>query len=1012
MKSKRDWFAATCRAVLLLTAGALMAMTAPAQTPPAAQAEAESELTSEQQALRAKFEQYIELEGKGRYAEALVVAEEIVAMTKESGDQDAYATALNNLSSLCVDLGDYARALPLNLEALEMYKQLYTEEHPTYARCLNNLAGLYQAMGEYGRAESLFRQSLEIRRRTLGENDISCAAALNNLGLLYSEMGDYARAEPLYREALEIAKAAYGEHHANYAISINNLAQLYRQMGDFERADPLYRQAIVIHQETLGDKHPYIAVELCNLGDMYREMWHFTRAEPLFEKALEINNEVLGAEHPNTAETLGHLALLYYSTTQFGRAEPLYEEVLKIQKKALGERHPNVATTLNQLALVYRSTGDFARAEPLLRQAIEIKSAVLGEQHPDVAIYLHNLGDLYFAQRDYVQAAPYFRSALDIVVSRSESTSIVQDEAGQHRQRRDVESFLHSYLSCQLHLPDGAKGAYGDLLNWKGATLVRQRAARAAGNDPELAPVVAELQMVVRQWSALAAGGPNAKERLARLAKDKERLEARLMEESAPFRAAAKKVEIGEVEQALPKDAALVDYFEFSLREPSEANVGEFDRRHSLVAFVVRPGQGVQMFDLGDISPINEAIDLWRRDYGKSAEGAKAGQLLREKLWTPLAAAVGDARLVLVAPDGELGKLPFAALPGANPNSYLIEGVSLALVPVPQLIPTLVAAEDDAQASRELLLLGGVDYDRRDAAGPGTPPIGDLLVAAAARGEVQRTTTGLRWGALPGTTHETGVISELFRSVGELSNEAVEELTGPAATEEQFRALAPTSRILHVATHGFFAPEAERSEQEEAQREKDPILVVDGMEVAVAKRPGEHSPGLLSGLVLAGANAPPELPEDSAAFASLPEDGILTADELAFLPLTHVQLVVLSACETGLGEVAGGEGLLGIQRAFQVGGARTTVATLWKVDDDRTAQLMTAFYRNILERKQPYLDALRNAQLEILRELRAHAVGEDQNDELRGADAPAGAPAITRGDAYYWAAFTLSGDWR
>jgi len=153
------------------------------------------------------------------------------------------------------------------------------------------------------------------------------------------------------------------------------------------------------------------------------------------------------------------------------------------------------------------------------------------------------------------------------------------------------------------------------------------------------------------------------------------------------------------------------------------------------------------------------------------------------------------------------------------------------------------------------------------------------------------------------------------------------------------------------------------------------------------------SPGLLSGLAFAGANQPPQPDED---------DGILTADEIAFLPLDGVNLVVLSACETGLGEVAGGEGLIGIQRAFQVAGARSTVASLWKVPDQATRILMERFYENYLDKEMSRLDSLREAQLWVL----------NHPDKVRGATRDNEEESPRRTPPEYWASFVLSGDWR
>ena len=224
-------------------------------------------------------------------------------------------------------------------------------------------------------------------------------------------------------------------------------------------------------------------------------------------------------------------------------------------------------------------------------------------------------------------------------------------------------------------------------------------------------------------------------------------------------------------------------------------------------------------------------------------------------------------------------------------------------------------------------------------------------------------------------------------------------LSGAEATEEAFRRLAPQSRLLHVATHGFFSVE----ERAPGSTPNDPAPAVGpaGLSGDHLTTVRGHGPGLLSGLVLAGANNPPPIPDDPAQQAEMPDDGILTAEEIAFLPLGGAQLVVLSACESGLGEAAGGEGLLGIQRAFQVAGADTTIATLWKVNDLATRRIMEQFYNNYLQRKMSPLESLRTAQLWALL----------NPGEVRGVGAPADATGA-RLAPEDWAAFTLSGDWR
>jgi len=345
---------------------------------------------------------------------------------------------------------------------------------------------------------------------------------------------------------------------------------------------------------------------------------------------------------------------------------------------------------------------------------------------------------------------------------------------------------------------------------------------------------------------------------------------------------------------------------------------------------------------------------------------------------------VAGARAVLVSPDGALGRFPLPALPGQGPGRYLIEDMPIAVVPLPLLLPAdrrPVAGADGDAAAAPLLLLGDIDFDGR--------PAGVQVAQGHAGGHVAvRGNHDLHFQPLAGTAREIDAIGALFRQSHAGSTPDV--LRGADATEEAFRDHVRGKRYVHLATHGFFAtPELRTLLGEGAEDDRGAVL--DSV--------ASTHPGLLSGLVLAGAN------RGTAAGAEdrPPDDGILTALEVAELDLNRADLVVLSACETGLGEVADGEGLLGLQRAFQVAGARTVVASLWQVEDDATQRLMARYYENLWQEQRSPLDALRQAQLALLREESeaspARAVGEPE----RAGGTPAANPRR-------WAAWVLSGD--
>jgi CHAT domain-containing protein len=414
-------------------------------------------------------------------------------------------------------------------------------------------------------------------------------------------------------------------------------------------------------------------------------------------------------------------------------------------------------------------------------------------------------------------------------------------------------------------------------------------------------------------------------------------------------------VTLEELQKALPTDSILVDLLQYTHASLVDAPNGKKRNDESrLVAFVIRRGQPVQLLNLGPTAPLSEAIDTWRKAFGMQpgtslprVEGATAGRLLRERIWEPLESSLQDAKLVLVSPDGALSKLPLGALPGKKQGKYLIEEYAIALVPAPQLIPQLLNEPDAKQPPKNLLLLGNVDYDAK----PGQPSPPSPVQQARAFGRKASVPRGARqhFDPLPETNGEIATIEKMYRR--DFGQEGVTTLDGGRATKRAFWDEVSRHRYLHLATHGFFAADKVQATPAALVERNDRIEGGDPVEQTDWAKQRHHEdelstmhPGLCSGLALAGANRAAK--EDE----SQDENGILTAEEIGTMNLDGVQLVMLSACETGLGKEAGGEGLLGLQRAFQAAGARTVVASLWSVPDVATRVLMEKFYQNHWEK--------------------------------------------------------------
>jgi CHAT domain-containing protein len=341
---------------------------------------------------------------------------------------------------------------------------------------------------------------------------------------------------------------------------------------------------------------------------------------------------------------------------------------------------------------------------------------------------------------------------------------------------------------------------------------------------------------------------------------------------------------------------------------------------------------------------------------------------LRARIWEPLEEHLKGVTRVLICPDGALCRLPFAALPGSDPKKYLLEELSIVIVPVPQLLPGLLAVDaKKIDGAPSLLAVGAVDFDGNPA------PLVNVKVAFPF--SITRANTGLSWGPLPNTKGEVDVVEGLFRK---LPQATVKKLIGNEATEASIERELSRHRFVHLATHGFFAVPKFIRQMQEGQ-----TIGVEKILVPVLP------PGLSCGIVCAGANKP-----------TFQASGVITATQIAELDLRNVELVVLSACETGLGELAGGEGVLGLQRAFQIAGARSTITSLWAVPDQSTGELMKRMYANRLENGLAATEALREAQLWVL----------NNGDKVGAFDQkPTGSK---RTPPKFWAAFSFAGDWR
>jgi CHAT domain-containing protein len=935
------------------------------------------------------------------------------ARTVQGERHPAYASILNNMAFVYSETGEYSKALPLFVESGDIIKAALGEDHPDYAQSLHSQAGVYHDMGDHAKELPLLLRARDILKAEFGERHIEYAQSLNNLAALYIATGDYAKALPLLLQARDIVKATVGERDPLYGRCLTTLATLYSDMGDHQRALVILLESRDNTKAAVGDRHPQYARILSNLAVEYREMGDYANALPLFLQARELRKVNPGEHHPDYAQTLNQLALLYEYTGDNAKALALLLEARDIWKAALGERHISYVTSINNLAILYEDTGDAAKALPLLMEARDVTKSTLGEHQPTYAITLHNLAQYYDAAGDAEQALALYREAYRITQEVLDRAADGQAERQQMIMARAQRLHVDFYLSLLLRRGLPGAEAYATALDIKGAAQTRHKWDRLTrGSDPEATALVERLRTASAMLAArsLAAPLPRQQDAWRRemrgLEENRDRLEQQLAARSAAFRSdrARGRATVEQVGNAVPEGTAIVDFLEYTHCTPPTDGKGPWQFERRLLAFVVRQGRPLAAIQLGLVKPIVQAVNDWRRSVESvslTPVDDEAARSLTRLVWRPLAAQLEGVSTVLVCPDGVLCRFPLAALPGDRRDSYLIEERAFGYLPSAREV--IVADGKDGGTAAGLLAVGDVDYGERVAAS--TPAVRRPF-----------------FGPLPGTRPELDRVAAAHRTAFTDQNRQT-LLTGPNADAVALkRELTAKNdgagyRFVHLACHGFFLPLPPAPPGRVGED-----LLPAGSGGARPREAVVRDPLLRSGLVLAGANR-------------APQTGTLTAAEVAGLDLRGCELAVLSACQTALGGVQPGEGVLGLQRAFNEAGARTLVASLWSVNDAGTSILMEEFYSNLWTRKLPKLEALRQAQLAVLRhpervakradELRQQLAkrgvpadvlasrGFDWKEE-KLPDAAAGSTVSTarRSHPALWAAFVLSGDYR
>jgi CHAT domain-containing protein len=923
------------------------------------------------------------LDQSARYADAEPLHRQALALYRKTRGEDHPDTA-SCCDRLALDLnaqGKYAEGEPLLRQALAIRRRVLGDDHPHTAVSYVNVAYHLDDRGQYAAAEPLHRQALAIFRKTLGEDHGHTAAEYANLASNLDAQGKYAMAEPLHRQALAIRRKVVGEEHPHTAASYTSVAGNLDGQGKHAEAEALFRQALTICRNALGEEHPHTAASYNNLARNLHAQGKYAAAEPLFRKALTIKRKVLGEEHPDTAASYINLAWNLKAQRKYAEAEPLARQTLAVLRKTWWDDHPETAASYDSVARILYAQGQYADAEPLARQALAIRRRTVGEGHPDTAASYDNVAFTLYAQGKVAQAEELWRAAarsfetarlaisfsgLDRATFSAQISPLLPLAACLARRGKAVDA----WTSWEADL---ARGLFDDL----SARLARRLSENERHREQELLGKRLSLDKQLAALLQLRDPTEAHGRQVERLQKERDALlveatafEAELAKTHGP--AAGQVYDLARIQAALPADAALVGWIDAAgqprAADPNGEHWACLVRQRGEPVWVQLPGSGAKQAWTQEDDDLPAKVQntlVEPPDEAGAQRTELTGQLYRQRL-APLAKHLGatkslpTVRHLIILPSAWMAGVPLEALIEARTDKQPAYAISYA--PSGTMFAWLQERKQEAVAKGgkpdvlRLLALGDPVFARPRDGTKPPPP-------------------------LPGTRREVEAIARLF--------DRAEKLLGSQASEQQLQELAASGHLrdygcLHLATHGVVDPQS----------------------------------ALHSALLLSQDKLPDPLRQALAGKKAY--DGRLTAGQILHTWQLDAELVTLSACRTGLGKYEGGEGYLGFAQALFLAGGRSLVLSLWKVDDNATALLMTRFYQNLLGKRKGLDKPL--AKAEALQEAKAWLRGLTSKEvdqrlaelprgpEVERPTAPARAAVHPYAHPYYWAAFILIGD--
>ena len=919
------------------------------------------------------------LEGRWEAVESL--ATRTLTLREEILGPEHSEVALNLLilGKSFEELDRFTDAEPLYRRALAIWTKDYGVDHPAIAKGKYALASWLFEMDQRDESIRLMEEALTVRKDALGLHHTLVAMTKRSLAKMYFYEHQFADAEQLFEEAQSSDVDHFGPEHPETVKGLEELGVIYRNRGKYVEAEEVLKRAINISEKFRGTANYEIHADvLQGLGVLYyMYLGKLAEGETLVKQSLSIMEETRepGQIDGDIAITKITLAQIYIAQERYAEAESILRRLL-----AWSETVPNPRDQgkfgLANLAGIYMAKGQYAAAQAIYFELLENSIRVFGPDHVEVTNSFGTLAVLYAYMNQIDSSVEYFRRSLHnrLNLLRAEFSYSSEYEKLKFLRLKPIINSGILALAEQSRALDAKLVALEMCLKGKAFVIDAVSAERVLAYCAEIDEIGTLLEQHANVGEKIASTYLTGFQRLGPdLYQDsilsfndlRDSLEIELSRICSAFedQFAARKLEVQDVARALPKGSSLweiIAYTPYDFRKVVRAEKKRSPPRY--MGFQLSHDGSIAMEDLGEVRYVDSLIasfqdltygtpSLIRRSGEAHAEGelsAVTGQLY-ETIFAPLEKHLSGSNQIFVSPDGALSLLPFDVLMGPD-SKYIIEKYRISYLSTGR---DLVKYVDLVRDKGGYALIIADPNFKSDASATTTPFYASTVAGGSdparmvLRGPTDRNDClDLPFNRLQSTRAEGKAVADLLVAKGSFKTDYY---FGKNATEHVLKNPRELPRVIHLATHGYFCARAGFTG--EAKLDENPLLY--------------------SGLALAGANRVVNGEVEYGIDAAPAEDGILTSLEASGLNLMGTELVVLSACQTGVGSIENGEGVYGLRRAFQLAGARSVIMSMFAVPDKSTQTLMTRFYTNWLE-GQSKASALRQAALSIIRERRAN----------------------------------------